>query len=110
MTIYVDDFYKLEASVNRSVRLSHMFATTNVELEKFARTLGLMPTWKCEGVYRVSMQNRKRAVLMGAIEVTFQELAAMKALHHMGYDMEPVETARQRRSDYARQVWDADCN
>lgn len=112
MTIYVDDFHTLKASAvqldnGRVARLAHMIGTDTAELHAFARKIGLGDTLYRDGIWWVPIEEQRKAVLLGAVAVPFQELAAMVALRHLGEDMEPHETAPGRRQAIVRQVLNA---
>lgn len=107
MTIFVDDFYKVDASLQGKYRMSYMIGDDPAELDRFAKKLGMWEHWykgtRPYGYYRASMENRHKAILLGATEVGYQTLSAMVALRYLGYDMEPVETACQRRNALSKE-------
>jgi hypothetical protein len=77
MTVYVDDALKQGTVGRLTTRWSHLLADTDVELDGFARQLGLRPEWLrlagTPGVhYVVSEQARARAFRAGAKPVTFE--------------------------------------
>lgn len=104
MTIYVDDFHLSPASLDkhpvddrRRVRMAHMLGTDRDELHKFARTIGLNLAWYRGPLYFLMAEEQAKAVQLGAILVSAQQLAAMNSLYLAGYDPEPPETAVARR-------------
>lgn len=82
IAVYVDDAY-IQASVNsgplkHKSRWCHMTADSTEELVSFALKLGLQEkyiqfpgTWKEH--FDITEPKRKKAVLLGAIEVSFRE-------------------------------------
>lgn len=101
MTIYVDDFHTTRASLVDGVPMSNMIATEPYELHKFGRKIGATPI--ASDRYLVDLDAFSRAVLLGAILVDYQTLAAMYSLHLLGENMEPAATARARRRRLAIQ-------
>jgi len=71
--VYVDDY---RAPFGR-MRLSHMMADTEEELEEMARKLGLKREWKQSSRryvhYDVCEAKRRKAIRLGARAVTFRE-------------------------------------
>lgn len=77
--VYVDDFYKMGLGVGR-MKMSHMNADTIEELIEMADLIGVQRKWiqypnTMEVHFDVSMQARKTAIAMGAIEKPMRELA-----------------------------------
>lgn len=112
MTIYVDDFHTLPASriedpANkfRVINASHMIGTDAAELHAFAMKLGIGTAYFQESgrLYRLPIEERRKAELLGATCVSFRTLAAMLALYHCGYDMEPADTASARRDELVQE-------
>lgn len=105
MTIYVDDFHTIAASLNDGVRWCNMIGTNDPELHRFARIVGQGCNLShAMGRYELTPAARMRAVLLGAEPVTYQQLTAMNALRLMGEAMGRPETARARRSKIALQI------
>jgi len=86
VSVYVDPVFQwcLEATKDGQARRvgarnrhrwSHMTADTSMELESFARRLGLRPEWSQLNHYDLTPGKRDLAVRMGAVEVTARELA-----------------------------------
>jgi hypothetical protein len=71
MSVYVDDY----RAPFRGMKMSHLTADTDNELEAFARKLGLKPSWKRRNHYDVSESKRLEALKLGAIPNTPQESA-----------------------------------
>ena len=92
IAIYVDDAYiqaKVRSgSLSHNSRWCHMTADTTEELVEFALKLGLQAkyiqfwgTWKEH--FDVTEPKRKKAVLLGAVEVSFrQRIVEMRKNHH----------------------------
>ncbi len=62
------------------MRMSHMMADTDEELDTMARRLGLNPKWKqvgWHGHYDVCKSKRAEAIRLGAKEVSTRELVAI---------------------------------
>lgn len=75
MTVYVDDMY---APYGR-MRMCHMIADSRGELDAMADQIGVARRWiQAVGSYRehydVSMAARRKAVALGAIEITQRQL------------------------------------
>ena len=73
MTVYVDHY----RATFRRLRLSHMIADTEEELDAMADRLGLKRTWKQTRKwihYDICESNRRLAIRYGAISVTSREL------------------------------------
>ncbi len=78
MSVYVDSMH---ARFGRMV-MCHMFADTSAELHAIAARLGLSRQWcQAEGTqrehYDVCLSKRAQAVVFGALEIDFQEVAAL---------------------------------
>ena len=77
MSVYVDN----AKNVLGRMKMCHMVADTNEELQKMAGRIGLNYAWYQEGGftphYDLSLSRRKMAVEAGAIEVTSRELVRM---------------------------------
>jgi hypothetical protein len=79
--IYVDDMYKTSIGNFRGMRMSHMIADDIKELHAFAARIGMKRSWFQESPsgdhYDVSLGLRKKAVTLGAHEITMRECAAI---------------------------------
>lgn len=73
MAVYIDDY---RARYGRLV-MSHMIADTDAELHQMADALGLKRRWFQDDHYDVCWTKRKRAISLGAIEITVKQCAAM---------------------------------
>lgn len=73
MSVYVDDFHFPFGNM----RMSHLIADQQSELDAFAVRLGLHPKWKHNDHYDVSDSKRDKAIELGAIRVSVQEGAAI---------------------------------
>lgn len=78
MAVFVDDMYRTRMGRLGRMKMSHMMADTEEELQQLARTIGLKPSWYQGDHYDVSLGFRKKAVFAGAIEVTMREMAQMR--------------------------------
>ena len=88
MTVYVDNAFWLATVGHITARWCHLTADTAGELHAFARRLGLRPSW-CQASrrdkivhYDVTEGMRKRAIAMGAKEISVRE--AMRLNHGCG--------------------------
>jgi hypothetical protein len=75
MAVYVDNY---GAAFGRMI-MSHMIADSHEELLEIARKIGVQEKWiQYEGTYRehfdICLSKRKKAVLLGAIEMSPIEL------------------------------------
>ena len=78
MAVYVDD---MAANFGR-MKMCHMVADSEQELEQMARKLGLnLSWWQYKGHrkshFDISLSKRKLAVQNGAVEITVHELGLM---------------------------------
>ena len=78
MSVYVDD---MEAGFGRMV-MCHMIADSTEELLEMADKIGVARRWlQKAGTYRehfdVCLSKRKKAVELGAVEITWRQLGAM---------------------------------
>ena len=78
MTVYVDDMY---AAYGR-MRMCHMIADSRSELDAMADQIGVARRWIQEAGsrrehYDVSMTARRKAVALGAIEITQRQLGRL---------------------------------
>lgn len=79
MAVYVDDMYKYSIGQFGRMKMSHMIADTTEELIEMAKNIGVNPKWiQKEGTgqehFDIALSKRKKAVELGAIEITFREL------------------------------------
>lgn len=85
MPVYVDPLMKCENSKAprcfRGKKACHMYADTVDELHTFADRVGLMRAWfqnhRLLPHYDLTAAWRAKAVRLGAIEVSFRDVAAM---------------------------------
>lgn len=80
MAVYVDNFYTTGAGQFGRMKMSHMIADTRKELLAMAYKLGLQKKWiqsynTTREHFDVSISVRQKAIELGAIEITFRELA-----------------------------------
>ena len=77
MTVFVDDMYLYPMGKFRTMKMSHMVATTDEELHAFAERIGVARRWFQRDHYDVSMSKRSRALDLGAHAVTLRQLGIM---------------------------------
>lgn len=87
MTVYVDDHYRYSTSEFRGMRMSHMIADTDEELEAMARKLNLRPEWKHDDHYDVSHSKRLEARKLGALYIDVKSCAIMSGNKRAGWPM-----------------------
>lgn len=110
MTIYVDSFHHSGASLvdwpatGKHTRHANMYGTDLDELAHFAGKLRPQAWQRQPFLYMLTPEGRKLAALLGAIEVSTTVFAAMIALHYLGDNPEPPETAISRRNEIVRQA------
>lgn len=104
MTIYIDDAFASDPFVKRVEhnRLAAMIGTDVEELHRFARKIGLTEMQFDDGRYHVPTAERRKAVLLGAVEVPVRTMGAMIALRCLGEDIEPALNAPTRRNAIVR--------
>ena len=78
MTVYVD---AMEAQFGRMI-MCHMLADTDEELHQMANKIGVNKKWhQKEGTphshYDICLSKRKLAIILGAVEITSEELVAL---------------------------------
>ncbi len=86
MTVYVDELRRQRASSMRAMRAGlphnhmwcHLMADTEDELSAMAYQLGLKISWKHEDHYDLTPPRRKRAIELGAKEVTARDLVGLR--------------------------------
>lgn len=76
MSVYVDDMRRPAQLTGRPAKWSHLMADTSDELSQMAAQLGLRREWlQHEGTHRehydVTEANRRRAIQLGAIPITY---------------------------------------
>jgi len=73
--VYVDDYF----ADFRRMKMCHMIADTDEELDAMADRIGIERRWKHNGThYDVYMSKRKLAIENGAIEISVFVLARME--------------------------------
>lgn len=77
MTVYVDDMYLYPMGRFRGMKMSHMIADSEEELHEMADKLGLKRRWYQGDHYDVSMGLRRKAIALGAREITWKQLGRM---------------------------------
>jgi hypothetical protein len=76
MTVYVDDMRRPARVGSINGVWCHLMADTHLELEAFARRVGLAPSWiqrqgKWTEHYDVTESVRAKCVAAGAVEITY---------------------------------------
>jgi hypothetical protein len=104
VTVYVDNFHAIGASQEYGRRWSYMIADSQAELDHFARLIRVGLQLSEGDRVRLDPDARHAAVLFGAVEVSYQQLAAMIALRCMGEDIGDPVTACWRRNSISRVV------
>ena len=70
--VYIDDFF----ADFRGMKMCHMIADTDEELDAMADKIGIQRRWKHNGThYDVCMAKRKLAIKYGAVAVSVLQLA-----------------------------------
>lgn len=104
MTVYVDDMFRVPMGQFGRMKMSHMIAESIDELHAMADQLGLQRRWFQRDHYDISMSVRKKAVALGAVEISMRQLAALSWLQNRGLPMGDPATAVERFTE-AREVW-----
>lgn len=102
MTVYVDDFYKSPQGWHRGMRMSHMIADTEEELFTMADRIGVQRKWYQGDHFDISYAKRVLALRAGAVEVTRQELAAIRWCKRMNYRYNGPRHASDQLRAYTR--------
>lgn len=77
--IYVDDHYKYASGRYGRLKMSHLIADTDEELERMARKLKLKKEWKHNEHYDIALSKRKLAIAHGARPISLRICAIMVA-------------------------------
>lgn len=77
MPVFVDDMFKYPMGQFRRMKMSHMVATTEIELHAMAAAIGIARKWYQGDHYDVSMSKRAAAIAQGAVPVTLRQLGIM---------------------------------
>lgn len=77
MTVYIDDMYRYRMGQFRRMKMSHMIADTEDELHQMASKIGMHRRWYQGDHYDVSLGNRRKAIELGAVEVSLKTLSMM---------------------------------
>jgi len=75
MSVYVDNMYR---SYGR-MRMRHMLTDSDEELRWMADSIGVAQRWHQGDHFDICMVSRRKVVVMGTIEVTSRQMAAMRA-------------------------------
>ena len=75
MMVYVDDMYKYPIGGFRRMKMSHMIADTPEELHQMADKIGVARRWHQRDHYDICMSMRRKAIDLGAKEITMVECA-----------------------------------
>lgn len=110
MTVFVDDMYKypmgqFRTRSGRIYKMSHLIATTEPELHRMAKRIGVARQWFQEkpsgNHYDITMSKRKLAIEYGALEVTMVQLISICwcLKHKVRFDSpEHAEKLRRKQS------------
>lgn len=83
MAVFVDDFYLTKMGSYRSMKMSHMAASSDEELHEMARKIGVdRRHWQSDKNHRLShydicMSKRNLALKNGAIAVTWRQMGVI---------------------------------
>lgn len=80
MAVYVDDMYKTPIGNYRGMKMSHLIADTREELLQMVDKIGVQRKWiqswdTPREHFDICLAKRNLAVINGAIEITYRELA-----------------------------------
>jgi hypothetical protein len=78
MTVYIDDMYRYAIGQFKGMKMSHMISDDEDELHVMAARLGLRRAWHQGDHYDVPLDARARAVIFGAVEITYRQASAMR--------------------------------
>lgn len=79
MSVYVDNFY-ITGITFRNMKMCHMIADTTKELLAMVDAIGVQRKWlqypdTCNEHFDICLTKRKKAVSLGAIEITYRDYA-----------------------------------
>ena len=89
--MYVDD---MPAPYGRMI-LCHMVADTDAELREMARRISVDERWHQGDHFDICRSKRAIAVQLGAVEVTRQQLGAMRILHRRRRRLGPLPSPQE---------------
>ena len=98
MAVYVDDMHKSPMGRFSRMKLSHMLADTEAELQAMADRIGVARKWYQGDHYDIAVSKRALAVEAGAIEITLRQAGAMSMLRKATGTMGDPATAFERVS------------
>lgn len=106
MTVYVDDAYLPYGRM----RMCHLMADSVEELHAFAAQLGIKRKWYQPDFihphYDISIGKRKRAVALGAVQLTCRQLVRWYLDKHSRVKTRTVIVDKHKRHDqYARALY-----
>jgi hypothetical protein len=78
MTVYIDDMYRYAIGRHRGMQMSHMISDDEDALHVMAARLGMRRAWYQGDHYDVPLDARAKAVLLGAVEITYRQASAMR--------------------------------
>ena len=81
MTVYIDDMYRYVIGQFKGMKMSHMISDDEDALHDMAARLGLRRAWHQGDHYDVPLDARAKAVLFGAVEITYRQASAMRRRH-----------------------------
>jgi hypothetical protein len=80
MAVYVDDMFRYPMGRLGRMKMSHMLADTEDELHAMADALNLPRGWFQGDHYDVALATRRRAVELGAQEITMRQAAQIRKI------------------------------
>jgi hypothetical protein len=102
MAVYIDDMYRYAIGQFKGMKMSHMISDDENELHAMAARLGLRRTWHQGDHYDVPLDARGKAILFGAIEITYRQASAMRRRQVVeGICGEPAEAIAWLRGWFA---------
>ena len=96
MTVYVDDMHATEMGHYRRMKMSHMIADTDEELNAMADRIGVARRWHQGDHYDIALSKRALAVQYGATEITLKQCAMMSAFKRWKMPMGDPSTVKER--------------
>jgi hypothetical protein len=88
MPVYIDDMHTVPMGKFRRMKMSHLIADSDAELNAMADKIGVARKWFQDTIsgphYDISITKRKLAVKAGAVEITMRQCAMMCANRRNG--------------------------
>jgi hypothetical protein len=111
MTVYIDDMSTRPLGRFGRMKMSHMIADTDDELDAMAARIGVARKWhqgppRHDSHYDVALSKRALAVAAGAVEITLKQLACMSTWRRMqgGSLLAPAEAEKRFREKALQSV------